>query len=32
MKEVGEACRVAPGKKSVVAEILELAEDKNSEG
>jgi UDP:flavonoid glycosyltransferase YjiC (YdhE family) len=31
-KEVGEACRMAPGKKGVVAKILELAEDKNSEG
>ena len=31
-KEVGEACKMAPGKKGLVAKILELAEDKNSEG
>jgi UDP:flavonoid glycosyltransferase YjiC (YdhE family) len=31
-KEVGEACKMAPGKKGVAAKILELAEDKNSEG
>ena len=31
-KEVGQTCEIASGKKGVVAKILELAEDENSEG
>ena len=31
-KEIGKACRMAPGKKAAVAKILELAKDGEVEG